>query len=163
MNDCLVKARNIFIEALGQLSSSVRLSRVLGQLYGLLFLSDRPLCLDDIAQSLKISKGNVSINIRELVRWGAAKKVWVRGSRKDFYEAELDFRKIVNSRLTAGLNRRMEQASDVMAVTESMIEKAKDGLNEEDRKMASLYLERLSNMKKMQDFAGGILKNYLKI
>ncbi len=44
-----------------------------------------------MVKRLKISKGDASLNIRELERLGIVKKIWIRGDRKDFYEAELDF------------------------------------------------------------------------
>ena len=96
-----------------------------------------------------MSKGNASVNFRELVRWGRQGKSGVRGGRKDFYEAEIDSRKIINGRLAVGLSRRVDQASDIMAQTKSLIVKAVDGLNDEGRKIASLYPKRLSSMKKM--------------
>ncbi|HNQ14330.1 MAG TPA: DUF2807 domain-containing protein, partial [Pyrinomonadaceae bacterium] len=38
--------------------------------------------------TLEISKGSVSMNMRDLERWGMAKEVWVRGERRKFYKAE---------------------------------------------------------------------------
>lgn len=74
MNPKLEQARDNFIEAVGQLSASLGLSRVVGQLYALLYLNNGPLSLDDIVRILKMSKGNVSVNIRELEKWGAVRR-----------------------------------------------------------------------------------------
>ncbi|GAI58857.1 unnamed protein product [marine sediment metagenome] len=90
MTEDLIKARDNFVEGIGYLASTAGLNRVIGQLYAMLFLSNEPLCLDDMAERLKISKGNASVNIRELEKLRVVRKVWVKGSRKDFYEAELD-------------------------------------------------------------------------
>lgn len=49
------------------------LNRAIGQLYAILFLSNEPLCLDYMAETLKISKGNASVNIRELGKLGVNK------------------------------------------------------------------------------------------
>ena len=103
MNPKLEKTRDNFIEAVGQFSASLGLSKVAGQLYGLLYLSSSSVSLDEMVEILKISKGNVSVNIRELEKWGAARKVWVKGSRKDHYEAELDVLRIIMDRLKTGL------------------------------------------------------------
>ena len=75
------------------------------QLYAILFLSDNPLCLDDMAERLKISKGNASVNIRELEKLGVVRKVWVKGSRRDFYEAELDLEKLIKNGIVAAAKR----------------------------------------------------------
>lgn len=62
-------------------------NKVGGLIYALLFLSRKPLSLDEIAEILKISKSNISINIRLLEDTKLVRKVWVKGTRKDYYEA----------------------------------------------------------------------------
>ena len=64
-----------FTEAGGQTTQLFGLGRILGQLYGLLYLSPRPLCLDEIVHELKVSKASVSTTVRQLERWTAVKKV----------------------------------------------------------------------------------------
>lgn len=75
------------------------------QLYAILFLSDELLCLNDIAETLGISKGNASVNIQELEKLGVVRKIWVKGSRKDFYEAELDLEKLIKNGIVAAAKR----------------------------------------------------------
>ena len=75
MNEDLTRVRDNFIEGIGRLTSTMGLSRVIGQLYAILFLSNEPLCLDDMAERLKISKGNASVNIRELEKLIVVRKV----------------------------------------------------------------------------------------
>ena len=70
MDKNLIRARDNFVEGIGYLASTVGLNRVIGQLYAMLFLSSEPLCLDDMAERLKISKGSASVNIRELGKLG---------------------------------------------------------------------------------------------
>ncbi|MFW0968368.1 MAG: GbsR/MarR family transcriptional regulator, partial [Thermacetogeniaceae bacterium] len=61
-NKKLEEVRNIFIEGLGRIFTLYGLPDALGHIYGLLFLADRPLGLDDIAQDLGVSKSTVSNN-----------------------------------------------------------------------------------------------------
>ena len=77
------------MEGAGRISASLLgiLNRVCGQIYALLYLSPEPLSLDDIVAELGVSKGNVSINIRILEDYKLVKKVWVKGTRKDYYQA----------------------------------------------------------------------------
>ena len=91
-----------FIRIVGELGASLGLNRSVGQIYGLLYMSDKPLSLDDLVSKLKMSKGSVSLNIRELERWEAVKKIWVSGSRKDFYEVNPDF---INSPIRGSTSR----------------------------------------------------------
>ena len=120
MNENLAKARDNFIEGIGHLASTVGLTRVIGQLYAMLFLSNEPLCLDDMAEALRISKGNASVNIRELEKLGMVRKVWIKGSRKDFYEAELDLEKLIKSGIVAAAKRRMDMILETVNTTENL-------------------------------------------
>ena len=158
MDENLTKACDNFIEGIGHLASTVGLNRVIGQLYAMLFLSNEPLCLDDMAERLKISKGNASVNIRELEKLGLVRKVWVKGSRRDFYEAELDLEKLIKSGIVAAAKRRMDMILETVDTTENLIKKAK-GVEGEEKKTAELYLKRLQSVKEIHRLAQEILGN----
>ena len=49
------------------------------------------------------------MNIRYLEQWQAVKKIWKKGSRKDYYQANPDIEKIILSRLKEGVNRRLTE------------------------------------------------------
>ncbi len=89
----LHKARDGFIESAGKISANMlgMVSKVGGQIYALLFMARNPMSLDEIVHALGLSKGNVSVNIRMLEGFGLVRKVWVKGSRKDYYEAARDY------------------------------------------------------------------------
>jgi DNA-binding transcriptional regulator GbsR (MarR family) len=52
--------------------------------------TEAPLSLDEIAETLQISKGNASMALRDLRLLGVVKPVDVPGDRKDFYVTEPD-------------------------------------------------------------------------
>ena len=160
MDENLAKARDNFIEGAGHLASTVGLSRVIGQLYAMLFLSNQPLCLDDMAERLKISKGNASVNIRELEKLGVVRKVWVKGSRRDFYEAELDLEKLIKNGIVAAAKRRMDMILETVVGSENLIKEVKE-MDGEEKKTAELYLKRLQSLKEIHKFAERVLKNFL--
>jgi len=155
----LEKIRDEFAEIAGQLSGRLGLSRTVGQLYALLYLSHEPLCLDYMVERLKISKGSVSTNIRELEKWGAVRKVWVKGSRKDFYEANPDTLKIVVSRFKTGIQQRLNEMLEGISRFEKVISKIENNLPMEERKRAEFYKEKFRKVKKMQ----GLVSTFLKI
>src|SRR5438874_6359767 len=97
MNDRpLDQARTVFAEGMGAASAtSGVLSQLQGRIFGVLFLADHPLSLDDIAEGLQISKSNVSINIRNLIEWHLVRRVTVPNSRRDHYEAASDFWRVM--------------------------------------------------------------------
>jgi len=45
-----------------------------------------PLSLDDLVEQLGISKASASMATRQLASWGAIRRIWVPGERRDFYE-----------------------------------------------------------------------------
>lgn len=89
----LEKARDGLIESAGKISANMlgMVSKVGGQIYALLFLSREPMSLDEIAASLRLSKGNISVNVRLLEEVGLVRKVWVKGDRKDYYQVSRDY------------------------------------------------------------------------
>lgn len=84
-----------FVDLAGRSAQRLGMSRSLGQVYAALYLSPRPLGLQDLMDQLHISKGNASMSVRQLAEWGAVRRVWVKGERKDFYEAEEQFRQVL--------------------------------------------------------------------
>ncbi|HIQ38904.1 MAG TPA: ArsR family transcriptional regulator [Methanothermococcus okinawensis] len=61
-------------------------SKSLGKIYAILYLADKPLCIEDIVKELGMSKGNVSMNLNKLVDIGLVKKIWIKGDRKNYYK-----------------------------------------------------------------------------
>lgn len=134
------------MEAMGRITSFWGFSKIMGQLYGLLYLSPKPLTLDEMSESLAISKGNISINIRALERWSMVKAVWVKGDRKDYYEAETDFWKIVKGVLREREKKEFDLALDsVTKLLQKSVETQKTAKTAE----AAFAIERL---KKLEDF-----------
>ena len=68
--------RDNFVESIGQLSASLGLSRLAGQLYAMLYISGRPLSLDDMVETLKISKGKANVNINEIKKKERKGELW---------------------------------------------------------------------------------------
>ncbi|MBT9132292.1 hypothetical protein B9J77_04225 [candidate division NPL-UPA2 bacterium Unc8] len=159
MNPELEKVRDSFIETMGQLSMSLGLSQVVGQLYALLYLSNKPLSLDDMVEILEISKGNASVNIRELERWGAVRRVWVKGSRRDHYESESDVLKVVLNRLKDGLQRRINNTMDAIGKMSELINEGKKEFSATEKKTAMIYIERLNEIKEFRSVIRGFLRN----
>jgi DNA-binding transcriptional regulator GbsR (MarR family) len=75
-----------FIERMGLTFERMGLARTFGRLFGLLMVADRPLSLDDMVERLDVSKASVSTNARACEESGLARRVGVRGDRKDYYE-----------------------------------------------------------------------------
>jgi DNA-binding transcriptional regulator GbsR (MarR family) len=92
----LDRARAVFVDGLGAASAtSGVLSQLQGRIFAVLYLEDHPLSLDEIAEALQQSKSSISTTIRGLVEWHLVRRVTVRGSRKDHYQAADDFWRVM--------------------------------------------------------------------
>jgi DNA-binding transcriptional regulator GbsR (MarR family) len=81
-----------FVDGMGAAAAtSGVLTQQQGRIFALLYLQDGPLSLEEIADELEQSKSNVSLNIRVLVDWHLVRRKPVAGSRRDHYEAAVDF------------------------------------------------------------------------
>ncbi|MFN8378520.1 MAG: helix-turn-helix domain-containing protein [Anaerolineae bacterium] len=143
------------LDGLGQLANYFGFSKVTGQIYGALLLSTRPLCLDDMVELLNISKANASMTMRTLENMGMVREVWVRGSngRRKYYEAEANFWKIITNILSGREMRDVERALRVMDENARQLNKAMEELGDDKRELADLYLERISQMRNLFEFA----------
>ena len=78
-----------FVQDFGERYQNFGLSKLMGRIVGLLIYEEGPLSLDEIAGQLQCSKGPVSQITRRLNENGLIRKVWVPGSRRDHYAAEV--------------------------------------------------------------------------
>jgi DNA-binding transcriptional regulator GbsR (MarR family) len=79
-----------------QLSRVVGQPRSLGEIYGLLFISPRPLALDHLIDQLGMSKASASMGLKFLRNAGALKMVYVPGDRRVHYEAVAELRHLAS-------------------------------------------------------------------
>ncbi len=162
MNNKLELAQNKFIEGIGRMSNTFGLNRFVAQLYALLYLNGKPLSLDEITEALGVSKGNVSINIRELEKWGAVKNIWVKGSRKDFYQADPDAKKVFLNKIKSALQKRTGELSNLLEEFDQILKSIDGALNEEDAKIVATYNERLEKMRQIKDSIASALEMFSK-
>ena len=81
----LLKAQDRFIDAWGRMGSVWGISRTMAEVHALLFVTGEPMCMDDIMDRLRISRGNASMSLRALLEWGVVSKAPRRGERRDYY------------------------------------------------------------------------------
>lgn len=153
MNEKIELAQHKFMEGVGRMSNTFGLNKFVAQLYTLLYLKAIPLSLDEMAELLGVTKGNVSINIRELEKWGAVKNIWVKGSRKDFYEADPDLKKVFLSKIRSAVQKRTTELSALIDEFERVIESLNGNLANSDAEIVARYAKRLNNIKEIKALA----------
>jgi len=76
-----------FVYHFGEMGSKWGFNRTVGQMYALLVISENPLTANELASGLSISRGNVSMGIKELQSWQLVQVCHVPGDRKEYYRA----------------------------------------------------------------------------
>ena len=84
------EAKEKFISTWGSLGSMWGINKAMAQIQALLFISTKPLSMEDIMSELKISRGNTSMNLRQLMDWGIVYKELIPGERREFFTTEKD-------------------------------------------------------------------------
>jgi HTH-type transcriptional regulator, glycine betaine synthesis regulator len=83
-------------DAVGALIEAWGFKRNMGRMWAVLYLEDHPLNAADLAERLGLSSGAVSMLLAELTQWGAVKKSWVVGDRREHFEPETSIWKMVS-------------------------------------------------------------------
>jgi DNA-binding transcriptional regulator GbsR (MarR family) len=146
-----------FINNLGRVADFFGFNRLMGQLYAVLFLSPEPLTLDDMVKKLESSKGNVSINIRALERWGLVRQIYKWADRKNYYEAEPDVWKAVSGILQERERKESQQIITSLNQSVEMLEEASKTATGQEAVTAQFYLERMEQLRRLFKFGDTLL------
>ena len=91
------EAKDSFINTWGSLGTLWGINKAMAQIHALLFISPEPLSMEDIMEELHISRGNTSMNLRQLIDWGIVYKTSVAGERKEFFKSEKDVQELART------------------------------------------------------------------
>ncbi|MEY8868698.1 MULTISPECIES: GbsR/MarR family transcriptional regulator [Flavobacteriaceae] len=124
------EAKEKFISTWGSLGSLWGINKAMAQIQALLFISTKPLSMEDIMEELKISRGNTSMNLRQLMDWGIVTKEIIPGERKEYFTTEKDVQEL--ARIVAKERSRREIKpvvkilKDVSSIKDDGTEKTKE-------------------------------------
>lgn len=79
-----------FVLHWGEMGARWGVNRTVAQIHALLYLSERPLAADEIAETLGVARSNVSTSIKELQSWRLVRVVHVMGDRRDHFDTSKD-------------------------------------------------------------------------
>jgi len=100
------EAKEKFISTWGSLGSLWGINKAMALIQALLFISTKLFFMEDIMTELKISRGNTSMNLRQLIDWGIVTKELIPGERKEFFSTEKDVQEL--ARIVAKERSRRE-------------------------------------------------------
>lgn len=142
----LDKSKSLFIRRWGELSGYWGINRTMAELHALLYISAEALCTDEIMAALQISRGNTSMNLRQLVDWGLISRVHHKGDRKEYFTAETDVWEMFQTIVRERRRREVEPIIETIARCRMMVADQKAELTPEQQREAEVYVDRLNNM-----------------
>ncbi|SFL38305.1 hypothetical protein SAMN03159341_105377 [Paenibacillus sp. 1_12] len=116
-------------------------SPLVGKLFTLLLFSTEPLCLQQMAEALSVSKAAISVQIRNMVARHLCCKVPIQNDRKDYYYIADDYEIQVFDTYT-------EKVKSVQQTLERVLNalQEQEGLEAEDQEMCLVVKQRFSEM-----------------
>lgn len=132
-----IESIDFFVRLMGILG----MPRSVGEIYGLLYFSEKPLPMDKISSRLEISIGSASQGLKTLKSLKAIRSTYVAGDRRDHYLAETEFRRLFSTFINDEIMPHLESAND-------RISRMEDSLSPSE-KNNDFYLVRLEKLKKL--------------
>jgi DNA-binding transcriptional regulator GbsR (MarR family) len=151
----LTEAKQQFISNWGAYGTHWGINRTMAQIHALLLVSPDPITQDDMMEELNISRGNVNMNIRELINWGLVDRVIVPGERKEYFTAEKDIWKVVKMIVKERKKRELEPMLQLLDKLEAVEGDRRD-------KEVKAFVDTVSGIKKLGKQANNTLDNLIK-
>ena len=107
LNPVEIEVIHLFV----QFSRALNQPPSIAEIYGLLFVSPRPLPQDDFGDRLNMSKGTASQGLRYLLDLGAVRTVYVAGDRRVHYEAVAELRNLAGRFVRQQILNNFEDSS----------------------------------------------------
>lgn len=133
-------------DAIGRLMDFWGFRRHMGRLWTILYLSPEPLTTADLSETLQLSSSAVSLSLGDLVRWGAVRKTWRPGERKDFYEAESSVWKLLRRVYERRELNLIREANDALNEAQRVLESVRGRVGAAERRRVDFMRKRLSRL-----------------
>lgn len=151
----ITEARQQFISSWGAFGTHWGINRTMAQIHALLLISPDPLTQDDVMAELNISRGNVNMNMRELINWGLVDRILLSGERKEYFSAEKDIWKVVRQIVKERKKRELEPMLQLLDKLEAVEGDKKD-------KQIKSFVDTVSSIKKLGKQADRTLDTMMK-
>jgi DNA-binding transcriptional regulator GbsR (MarR family) len=161
MDQELLEARQNFIQGMSRISNFWGFPKAMGAIFGAIYLSPTLISLDEIVEQVGVTKGSVSTNVRTLERLGMVHRQIRLGDRKDYYEAEADFWKIIKAVLREREKSEFDLALTTVKESLEMVKGADATGTEPD--LAFFYQQRMENMQRFFNSLDSIVATLLAL
>ena len=133
-------------DTIGELMEFWGFKRNMGRMWTLLYLEAGPLSAAELSSRLALSSGAVSMLLSDLSRWGAVKKSWIPGERRDYYEPETSIWKLISRVLRERELRKISAAIEVFEHAADALQAQHDQASGEERERLEPALSRIERL-----------------
>lgn len=154
-----------FVLHFGEMGSRWGINRTVGQIYALLYASEKPLNADEIAEALSFSRSNVSMGLKELDSWRLVRLQHLPGDRREYFSSPDDvwviFRTLADERRKREIDPTLSMLRDALLVQPS---NARDQFAQ--KRMSSMYelIELMTDwLKDIQNLDEKTLRQLMKL
>lgn len=151
----LSEAKQQFISTWGAMGTHWGINRTMAQVHALLMISPNPLTQDDVMAQLNISRGNVNMNVRDLIDWGLVDRVLIQGERKEYFTAEKDIWKVSTQIIKERKRRELDPMMKLMDQLSKVDGDKKD-------KEVKIFIDTINGIKKFGAHADSMLDVLVK-
>ena len=115
-----------FVLHFGEMGSRWGINRTVGQIYALLYVSQKPLNADEVGEALNFSRSNVSMGLKELQSWNLVRLMHQPNDRREYFSAPEDvwaiFRTLAAERRKREIDPTLSMLRDALMEQPSVAE-----------------------------------------
>ena len=126
-DDIVTQAELEVADTIGRLMEFWGFKRRMGRVWTLLYLSPEPLTSAELGERLKMSAGSISMTLNDLLQWGAVKRTWRPGERRDFYEPETSIWKLLSRVLRERELTLIREVKETLQTAEAALARVPNG------------------------------------
>ncbi len=134
------------------------LPKSVGEIFGVLYGSPKPLTMFDIIDRINISKGSASQGLKMLRTLGAVREVSCDDDRKTYFEADVELKKIVGGFIREEIRPHLRSGKERLQSLNAELEHIDDP---ELKEFYEERIERLGRWSKKANLVLPILQKFL--
>ena len=121
MSDTVAATELEIIAFWAQVGGLLGFSRSVGEIFGLIFVSEQPLSADDVVEKLNISRSGAGQGLKALIEIGAIKPAHLLTSRKEHFQMQTDLGVLVKLLLNARILPKLEELAQQRASLDATV------------------------------------------
>ncbi len=154
-------AQDVICAAVGAIIEFWGFRQVMGRVWTLLYLSERPLSASEICDELQISSGSASMTLNELLRWGVVRRAVAPATRVTLYKAETNVWMMVTKVFRERERDRLHRVAAQLREGSKKLRQEAKGLSQELSRLKILQADRTDRLADLTSHVVGMLEAFL--